>query len=63
MVISVLKQIFRRSALNELLYRDYKNFDRLIFIRELEHKLNQQINEYKNFEQTFLEILDIHAQS
>ena len=60
MVISVLKHTFHRSAPKELVYRDYKNFDRVIFKRELEDKLNQQINEHKHFEQIFLEILNIH---
>ena len=45
----------------KLVYRDYKNFDRVIFKRELEDKLNQQINEYKHFEQIVLEILNIYA--
>ena len=61
MVISVLKHTFHRSAPKELVYRDYKNFDRITFKRELEDKLNQQINEYKHFEQIFLEILNIHV--
>ena len=60
MVISVLKHTFHRSAPKELVYRDYKNFDRVIFKRELEDKLNQQVNEHKHFEQIFLEILNIH---
>ena len=61
MVVSVLKHTFHRSAPKERFYRDYKNFDRIIFKRELEDKLNQQINEYKHFEQIFLEILNVHA--
>ena len=61
MVVSVLKHACHRSAPKELAYRDYKNFDRVIFKRELEDKLNQQINEYKHFEQVFWEILNIHA--
>ena len=60
MVVSVLKHTFHRSAPKELVYRDYKNSDRVIFKRELE-ELNQQINEYKHFERIFLEILNIHA--
>ena len=56
-----MKHTFHRSATKELVYGDYKNFDRVIFKRELEDKLNQQINEYKHFEQIFLEILNIHA--
>ena len=51
---------FHKMA-KELVYRDYKNFDRVIFKRELEDKLNQQINEYKHFEQIVLEILNIYA--
>ena len=62
LVVSVLKHTFHRSALKELVYRDYKNFvDRVIFKRELEYKLNQQINGCKHFEQIFLETLNIHA--
>ena len=35
--------------------------DRLTLKRELEEKLNQQINEYKHFEQIFLEVLNTHT--
>ena len=58
-VVSVLKHTFHRSAPKGLVYRDYKIFDRNIFKRELEDKLNQQINEYKHFKQIFLETLNI----
>ena len=61
MVVNVLKNTFHRSAPKELVYRGYKNFDRVNFKRELVDKLNQQINECKHFEQTFLEILNIQA--
>ena len=43
MVVSVLKHTFPRYAPKELVYRDYKNFDRVILKRELEGKQNQQI--------------------
>ena len=33
----------------------------VIFKKELEDKLNQQIKKCKDFEQIFLEILNIHA--
>ena len=46
--VSVLKHTFHRSAPKALVYRDYKNFYRVIITRELKHKLNQQINEYLN---------------
>ena len=63
MVVSVLKHTFHKSAPKELVYREYKNFDRVILELEieLEDKLNQEINEYKHFKQIFLEILNIHA--
>ena len=61
MVVSVLKHTFHKSAPKELVYRDYKKFGRVIFKRELEDTLNQSINEYKHFEKTFLEILNIYA--
>ena len=35
MFVSVLKHTFHRSAPKELVHRDYKNFDRAIFNREL----------------------------
>ena len=46
MFVSILKHTFHRSAAEELVYRNYKNFDRVIFKRKLEDELNQQINEY-----------------
>ena len=61
MAITVLKQTFQRSSPKDPLYKDYKNLDRLTFKRELEEKLNQQINEYKHFKQIFLEVLNTHA--
>ena len=45
------KQTFQTTLLKELVYSDYKSSDRLTFKRELEENLNQQINEYKHFEQ------------
>ena len=61
MVVSVLKHAFHRSAPKELVYKDCKNFDRVIFNRELEDKLSQHTNDYKHFKRIFLEILNIHA--
>ena len=55
------KTNFKKSSPKEHVYRDYKNFDRLTFKKGLEEKLNQQINEYKNFEQIFLEVVNTHA--
>ena len=61
MVVTVLKNSFQRSSPKEIVYRDYKNFDRNVFRRELEKRLNAQINEYNHFEQIFLEVLNTHA--
>ena len=58
LVITVLKQ---RSSPKKLVYGDNKNFDRLTIKRELEEKLNQQINECKHFEQIFTEAPNMHA--
>ena len=51
-VTTVLKQTFQRSSPKKLVYRDYK--------RELVEKLNQEINEYKHFEQIFSIVLNTH---
>ena len=45
------KMVVSVPAPKELVYRDNENFDRVIFKRELEDKLHQQINEYKHFDQ------------
>ena len=51
-VTTVLKQTFQRSSPKKLVYRDYK--------RELVEKLNQEINEYKHFEQIFSIVSNTH---
>ena len=61
MLITALKQSLQRSFSKDFVYRDYKNFDKLAFKRELYEKPNQQINEYNHFQQIFLEVLNTHA--
>ena len=56
-----MKHTFYRSVPKDPVYRDYKNFDRVVFQIELEDKLNQQINEYKHFKKMFLKMVNIHA--
>ena len=59
-----LETHFSQTATKELVYRNYKKFDKVIFKRELEAKPNQQIKEFyklMHFEQIFLEILNIRA--
>ena len=58
MAINVSKQNFQRSLLKELVYRDYKSFDRLTFKRKLEEKLHQHIKGYKHLEEIFLEVMN-----
>lgn len=53
MVPTVLKDFICRSSPKELIYGDYKNFDRNIFKRELQQKVNSQINVWNCFEQIF----------
>ena len=58
MVINVSKQNFQRSLSKELVYRDYKSFDRLTFKRKLKEKLHQHINGYKHLEEIFSEVMN-----
>lgn len=56
------KNSFPRSLLKELIYWDYKQFDREVYRRELQElQLNGQINVCNRFEQIFLETLNMHA--
>ena len=64
MVITVLKTKFKKSPPKETQYRDYKNFDQNSFRDDLDialNSLNSSNPEYKEFENTFLSVLDKHA--
>ena len=41
--------------------RDYKNFNDINFCMNLENKLEECPKHYKNFENTFVNVLDAHA--
>ena len=60
MVVSVLKHTFHLHRKSQFT-RTTKIWIELFLKENQIYKLNQQINEYKHFEQMFLEILNIHA--
>ena len=64
MVITVPKTAFAKLIPKRVIYRDYKNFNRDKFKRELEGKINKNSNligEYDYFEKTFLLVLNKYA--
>ena len=54
----MLKTCFKREESKIFIYRDYKNFDNTGFRMDLENKLEECL---KNFEKTFVNVLDAHA--
>ena len=62
MVVTVLKSTFIKSKPKEINYRDYKNFVKDKFKKDIKSTLNDRnIQEYKDFENIFLEVLETHA--
>ena len=64
MTITVLKTFFQKQSPICIKYRDYKQFDKSLFRKELEENLNSiAINntKYELFESTFIKVLDKHA--
>ena len=61
-VTTVLKASFKKALPKEVFYRDYKYFKSEDFKKELRTKLcGLAIKDYDVFENTFLEILNLHA--
>ena len=60
-MLTVLKYFFQSSSRKELINRCSKNFDGVIYKRELAEKRNQWIKQHKNFEQVLSEVLNMHA--
>ena len=60
MIVTVCKNSFPKSKSKEIIYRNYKNFDKDAFQCELKVKL-QSINNYESFESVFLSVLNKHA--
>ena len=61
MILTVFKTTFPKTKPKEIIYRNYKTFNQSIFKTELKQKLQAQKASYKDFELTFLEVLNIHA--
>ena len=64
MTVSVLKTFFKKQAPTCIKYRDYKNFNRILFHTELSEKLNAMdanCSSYALFETIFMEQLNIFA--
>ena len=60
MIVTVCKTSFQKPKPKEIVYRNYKKFDRDIFKDELKLKL-ESITNYESFEDVFLTILNKHA--
>ena len=62
MVLTVLKASFKKNPPKTIHYRDYKNFDKILFKTELKSLMSEKsVNNYKNFEEIFLKTLEKHA--
>ena len=62
LVLTVLKISFTKNKPKEIIYRDYKNSDSLLFNDELKNVLKlDKINSCIMFEKLFLKALDKHA--
>ena len=62
MVLTVVKTTFRKNKPREIIYRDYSKFDSESFKKELKESLDEKkTGEYKVFEETFLQLLFLHA--
>ena len=61
MTITVLKQSFKRNKPKEIMYRNYKGFNKGNFKNELKDSLSLSICDYESFETVFLKVLDKHA--
>ena len=62
LVTTILKASFKEASPKEIFYRDYKHFKSEDFKKELSTKLGGLvIKDYGLFENTFLEILNLHA--
>ena len=60
--ITVLKTTFPKVKPKEILYRNYKFFDKIKFESEVKNKLtNNNSLDYVSFEQMFMDTLDKHA--
>ena len=64
MIITVMKTTFPKAKPKIVFYRDYKKFEEAKFRNDLRLELqNKSVENYENFEQIFLNVLDKHAPS
>ena len=64
MIVTVLKTTIVKAKPRQILYRDYKNFTKLVFNKNLASKLNATTDsrtDFKQFPQIFLEELEKQA--
>ena len=64
MVVSMFKADFIKCKSKIVNYRDYKQFNKDLFKKELKNLLSNEIKEscdYKSFEEVFLSVLNKHA--
>ena len=62
LVVTVLKTCFSKKKPRELEYRNYKNFNSVIFNEDLKYMFSQDpVNSCDKFDKVFLEVLDKHA--
>ena len=62
-VLTILKTKFEKAKPKEIIYRDYKNFNNILFKEDLKENLLNGCNDYKNFENMFSTVLEKHAPS
>ena len=62
MIVTVIKMTFQKVKPKEILYRNFKHFDKIRFKTEVKEKLirNKSLN-YETFEQLFMDTLEKHA--
>ena len=62
LVVTVLKTCFSKKKPRELEYRNYKNFDSVLFNEDLKYMFSQDpVNSCAKFDKIFFEVLDKHA--
>ena len=62
LVLTIFKTTFPKAKSKEVLYRDYKNFNKNEFNQELKEKLSTStVNDYLTFEKSFLDVLNKQA--
>ena len=57
----MLKTIFKKEESKKVTYRNYNQFQRETFEKDLTSSLRNCNGEYKNYEQNFIKVLNTHA--